>query len=232
MKIITPEERKAHDHAVLMSGLKGAAIGTAVSLAASLFAVKKYPQKVNTMTYSIRTALFVTPPTLGAAIGGDHGSQNFDKDNYLIKTKEYQVEQEEEKDKWKGMSQKDIALTVIDENKYKIITGLWALSMWGSWEYVNRDKLLTNSQKFYEARMYAQFITIILLLGSIGLSMTDENKSKKMEVDDDEFMKTMVEKQKREAAHAKREKEQHAKYIAEQNAKKEAAAAAAAAAKP
>lgn len=51
--------------------------------------------------------------------------------------------------------------------------------MWGSWVYVNRDPLLTKTQKFVTARMYAQFLTVGLLLASIGLSMYEENLNKK-----------------------------------------------------
>ncbi|CCJ28326.1 unnamed protein product [Pneumocystis jirovecii] len=57
------------------------------------------------------------------------------------------------------------------ENKWKIIAGSWALSMIGSFSFLWRDKYLTKAQKLVQARMYAQGITLLVLLVSAGLSI-------------------------------------------------------------
>lgn len=175
MKVVTKEERAAHESAIYWGGLKGGLIGSAMSLGLYGLCKYRYP-KVLKLGTSAKTAIFITPPAFMASLFGELGSNNFDHDMY---SSDYsQKETIEAHRRWAAMSTKDKVVSTLNENKYKVITGLWALSLWGSWAYVDRDKLLTKSQKFYEARMYAQFVTIILLLGSIGLSMSDENNEK------------------------------------------------------
>lgn len=58
-------------------------------------------------------------------------------------------------------------------NKYKVIVGGWAASMAGSFYLVNRDKYITKSQKIVQARVYAQGLTVAMLLASVVLSVND-----------------------------------------------------------
>lgn len=208
MRITTEEERKAHNNYVLLGGLKGIAVGFAVSVGIFAYARFKYPKKLASWTYSMKTAVAITPPAFGATVAGELASQGFSEKYDTPNVNMNEAVKEEQKE-WSSMTQSQKIISSINSNKYKIITGLWAASLWGSWKYASRDKLMSKAQQFYDARMYAQFVTIILLLGSIGLSMMDENKSKAKNIEnkaDDDYMRQIM-FQAEQAKQAQKEKE-------------------------
>ncbi|QPG72784.1 hypothetical protein FOA43_000086 [Brettanomyces nanus] len=195
MKVISDEELKEHNKWVLQAGLKGAGLGVIISLGIFGLARYKFPTRVANMTWSVRTGAFVIPPAFCITVNAANASESFGslKYNDDVALSEARAK---ENDDWSAMTGRQKTIQVLNSNKYKIITGLWALSMWGSWKYVSRDKLLSKSQKFYDARMYAQFITIVLLLGSIGLSMMDDKDAKNSrkfdDLADDDYMRQIM----------------------------------------
>ncbi|ANZ73391.1 BA75_00825T0 [Komagataella pastoris] len=174
MKLVTEEEINAHNTAVFWGGVKGAIIGTSVSLAIYGIAPRKFPRLFK-LPWSIRTAVAIIPPTLATAVFAEKSSTAFDEQMYSSEYTQRVVLQEHKR--WNSMSLGQKVVDSLSEHKYKIITGLWALSMYGSWVFVDRDPILTKTQKFVQARMYAQFLTVGLLLGSIGLSFYEEQNA-------------------------------------------------------
>lgn len=175
MKLITEEEKNAHNTTVLHGGIKGLALGTCISLGIYALAPRHYP-KIFSLPWSIRTAIFVILPAFAASVNAELCSTEFDYDMYSSEASQKRLLAEHRR--WNSLSTTEKFVETISAKKYLIITGLWAASMWGSWVYVNKDPLLTKTQKFVTARMYAQFLTVGLLLGSIGLSMYEENLQK------------------------------------------------------
>lgn len=170
MKLLTKEEIEAHRSHTLWGGVQGAAAGLAISALAFKFLPKRYPSfQPAKLTWSIKTALFITPPTLLTAICAEEASNGFDATMYSSGSSS--KEAIEEHTRWKNLSTKDKFVEGLSNNKYKLITGAWAASLYGSWVLVDRDPIMTKAQKAVQARMYAQFITVALLLASVGLSM-------------------------------------------------------------
>lgn len=176
MKLITEEEKRAHNRSTLFGGIKGLALGTAISIGIYGLAPRYYPRIFN-LPWSIRTAIFVMPPAFAASVNAELNSQEFDYDMYSSEASQKRILNEHRR--WEALTPTEKIVEVVSAKKYLIITGLWAASMWGSWVYVNRDHLLTKTQKFVQARMYAQFLTVGLLLGSMGLSMMEEKSNAK-----------------------------------------------------
>jgi hypothetical protein len=61
------------------------------------------------------------------------------------------------------------------------IAGSWLVSMAGALTYSFSNKYLTTQQKVVQARMYAQAVTIAVLMASAGLSVyagEDERRQK------------------------------------------------------
>ncbi|ODQ44976.1 hypothetical protein PICMEDRAFT_73775 [Pichia membranifaciens NRRL Y-2026] len=193
MKLITDEEKRAHNRSVLHGGLKGLALGTCLSIGIYAMAPRHYP-RIFSLPWSIRTAIFVIPPAFAASVNGELCSNEFDYDMYSSEASQRRLLAEHRR--WEGLTTSEKIVESVSSRKYLIITGLWAASMWGSWHYVNKDPLLTKTQKFVTARMYAQFLTVGLLLGSIGLSMWEENinkNKKKIEFNpDDEALEEVL----------------------------------------
>ncbi|AWU74616.1 hypothetical protein CAS74_004851 [Pichia kudriavzevii] len=176
MKLVSEEEIRAHTRTTLMGGIKGMALGTAMSLGIYALAPRYYP-RLFSLPWSIRTAVFIIPPVFTASVNAELCSNEFDYDMYSSEASQKRILAEHRR--WEALSPTEKIVETLSAKKYAIITGLWGASMWGSWVYVNRDPLLTKTQKFVTARMYAQFLTVGLLLASIGLSMYEENLNKK-----------------------------------------------------
>ncbi|CAB4255405.1 similar to Saccharomyces cerevisiae YNR018W AIM38 Putative protein of unknown function [Maudiozyma barnettii] len=184
MKILTSKEINEHSAYTLKGGALGALVGLAGSAVLFRLAPRRFPSfKPSQMTWSVKTALFITPPTLFTAICAEEASNRFDAIKY---SGAYQSEEAAEKQAaWDKLSSTEKAVESLNNNKYKIITGIWAASLYSAWNIINRDKVMNTSQKAVQARMYAQFITVILLLGSVALSSYEKklnpNKEKQIE---------------------------------------------------
>lgn len=170
MKILTADEIEAHSHHTLVGGAKGCLAGLIVSGMIFKLVPRRYPRlDPKRLTYSIRTALFITPPTFLTAISAELASNEFDEAMYGSGAESRDAL--EEYRRWKELSLTQKLREGVSNNRYQIIMGAWAASMWGSWHFVNRDKIMTTAQKAVQARMYAQFLTVGLLLASVGLSV-------------------------------------------------------------
>ncbi|EDK42530.1 conserved hypothetical protein [Lodderomyces elongisporus NRRL YB-4239] len=177
MKLLTKEEKDAHLQHVISEGAKGLVYGAVVS--AGIFSYLKYrkPARFATFTGSIKAAILAMPTISIAAFWADQGSWEFDQ---MMHQSDYQQEQVlKEYREYNKLSLSDKIFTQLNKHKYQIIISAWAASLYGSWVLVNRDKIMTTAQKAVQARMYAQGITIILLLGTILLAMREEEINKK-----------------------------------------------------
>lgn len=69
-------------------------------------------------------------------------------------------------------------LETINDNRWSIIGLSWATSMAGAFAYTFSNRYLTTQQKLVQSRMYAQAVTIVVLMASAGLSiyMGDQDK--------------------------------------------------------
>ncbi|ODV80982.1 uncharacterized protein CANTADRAFT_48192 [Suhomyces tanzawaensis NRRL Y-17324] len=177
MKILDKEERQAHISHITTEGFKGLVYGSILST--GLFAyLKKRHAGFNRFSTSIKTCIIVMPTISLGAFFADQGSWEFDKQ--MHSSAYTQGKLLEEYREWNNLSMSDKIFTTLNQYKYEVIITSWVGSLYGSWVYVNRDKIMTTSQKAVQARMYAQAITIVLLLGTILLAMKEQeiNKSK------------------------------------------------------
>ncbi|CCF58678.1 hypothetical protein KAFR_0F00810 [Kazachstania africana CBS 2517] len=184
MKILTSDEIELQKYHTIKGGIVGAVGGLAVSGLMFRFLPRRYPKfNLKTMPWSVKTALFIMPPTVLTVICAEESSNKFDA---MMYSSDYRSDRLlEEHKEWAQKSIKEKIISSLSNNKYKIITGIWAASLYASWEIINRDKIMTTTQKAVQARMYAQFITVVLLLASVALSQYESklqpNKFKLLE---------------------------------------------------
>ncbi|ABN68571.2 predicted protein [Scheffersomyces stipitis CBS 6054] len=196
MKIVSEEEKLAHRKVVLTEGLKGCLVGVGMAYGIVRAVKYRYPVRFSQMNTSIKTAMWAMPTILMGAFFADDGSVKFDEDIYRS---DYLKKQEMEKlANYNKLSSTDKALHNLNENKYKIIVGAWATSLYGSWTLVNRDRYMTKAQKIVQARVYAQAFTVVLLLGTILLSMHENEMLKKSPPPVPEWKKYLQEQEERE----------------------------------
>lgn len=176
MKIIEDEEKQAHRTHIINEGAKGFVIGSFISAGAFLYLRSRHASAFARYNTSIKTCIFTMPSVTMCAFYADQGSWEFDRKVHASSYSEQKVLAEYRE--WNRMTLGQKALLAVSNNKYPIILGAWAASMYGSWVYVNRDKIMTTSQKAVQARMYAQAITILLLLSTIILASKEQEINK------------------------------------------------------
>ncbi|OBA24135.1 hypothetical protein METBIDRAFT_30473 [Metschnikowia bicuspidata var. bicuspidata NRRL YB-4993] len=172
MKIIDREEKEAHAAHVMAEGFRGMFYGSIISAGLFAYLKTRHPARFAKFNTSIKACVLIMPTISLAAFYADDGSLEFDKKMYSAgHTNKQVLEQYRE---WKNMPASDRIVTLLSTHKYKIILASWAASMYGSWKLVNRDKIMTAPQKLVQARMYAQAITVVLLLATMVLAMKEE----------------------------------------------------------
>ncbi|KAK6455933.1 uncharacterized protein RJT20DRAFT_51767 [Scheffersomyces xylosifermentans] len=193
MKIVSEEEKLAHRKVVLTEGVKGCFVGAAIAFGLVKAVKARHPVRFAQMSTSIKTAMWAMPTITMGAFFADDGSVKFDEDNYRS---DFLKKQEEEKlAAYNRLSSTDKVLHQLNENKYKIIVSSWAASLYGSWRLVNRDPYMTKAQKIVQARVYAQAITVVLLLSTLLLSMHEAELQKTEPVKVPEWKKYLAEQE-------------------------------------
>ncbi|KAJ8145438.1 hypothetical protein OXX80_004426 [Metschnikowia pulcherrima] len=193
MKIIDREEKEAHASFVMSEGLRGMFYGSVVSVGLFAYLRTRHPARFARFNTSIKACILTMPTISLAAFYADEGSVEFDRLMYSQgHTNKQVLDQYKE---WKNMPASDKIVTALGTHKYKIILASWAASMYGSWVFVNRDKVMTAPQKLVQARMYAQAFTIVLLLSTIVLAMKEEEVKKNQPKPLPEWKKVLVERE-------------------------------------
>lgn len=176
MKILSEEEKSAHSKAVLYEGLKGCVVGLGVSYGLIYTVKKKMPLRYKQFNASIKAAMWAMPTITLGAFYADEGSVKFDEETYRS---DYLKKIEQEKLlTYSKLSTSDKIFHQLNDKKYQIIVSSWAASLYGSWKLVNRDPYMTTAQKLVQARVYAQALTVALLLGTLFLSMREAEYKK------------------------------------------------------
>lgn len=68
------------------------------------------------------------------------------------------------------------------ENRYKLVGASWVASMAGSLALVYRDKYLSKAQKLVQARVYAQGLTLLVLIASAAFEISDARSGRRENV--------------------------------------------------
>lgn len=176
MKILTKEEQDAHYRATVRGGIIGGVTGLALASGAVWFASTRFPAARN-LTIPFRAFLAVSAGTFSSIIAADRASNNYDihrnKERLALQQHVSDYEKFEQQKPWLERS-KDWAR----DNRYTIVVAAWAASLGISIALVRRNPYLTASQKLVQSRVYAQGLTVAVLLASFAVEANDATKSK------------------------------------------------------
>ncbi|RPB17195.1 hypothetical protein P167DRAFT_531452 [Morchella conica CCBAS932] len=177
MKILTKEEEAAHYNAVLRGGITGGVVGTAVGLGTAMVLTKRWPF-FKQLTLPFKAFFVSSAGTFAAIIQADRYSRGFEADRHseLLQYKDATAKALEEARRNRTPTQR--AMDWGRENRYTIVTASWVASMALSLGLVSRNKYLTGPQKLVQARMYAQGLTLLVLVASAGFEVSDAKKGK------------------------------------------------------
>lgn len=176
MKILTKEEESEHYYATVKGGLGGGAAGLALGAAGVYAASARFPA-FRGLTLPFRAFLISGCGTFSAIIAADTYSRNFER----ARNPEYQFQDESETLSQTLASQKTFgqrAMTFAQDNRYSIVFGSWIASMGGALTLVGRNPYLTTQQKLVQARVYAQGLTMAVVIASLAFEGVDSAQGK------------------------------------------------------
>ncbi|KAI9657166.1 MAG: hypothetical protein M1821_003333 [Bathelium mastoideum] len=176
MKILTKEEEQAHYNETLKGGALGGIGGTAIGALGVYAASARYPA-FRQLTLPFRAFLTVSSGTFASIITADRFSRKFEESRNP--EKKYvdtatSLSQQIESQKTALQKTGDWA----KENRYPIVFASWVASMGIALGIVGRDPYLTGSQKLVQARVYAQGLTVAVLIASFAFETSDAAKGK------------------------------------------------------
>ncbi|KZV69199.1 hypothetical protein PENSPDRAFT_676174 [Peniophora sp. CONT] len=186
MKVFTTEqELRDLDKATYTGGAEGAAAGLAISIP-GVMAASRYSPAFGRLPLQAKAfaVILFTGPIMAIRI--EQRMTQFDEaHNWTGATRKLLENQRDAKEielenlhGWRRMKQWAI------NNQYKVILGSWALSMSVASAIIFRDKHQSTSQKVVQARMWAQGLTVGILIGAGILTHSAREEAAKHHTED------------------------------------------------
>jgi hypothetical protein len=176
MKVISKEEEDAHYQVVVRGGLVGGSVGLALGLVGVIGAQRRYPS-VRALTLPFRSFLVSSVGTFGAIVTAERYSINFQKardpmSSYLDASQRAAAEARH------ATTGNAKMMEWGRQNRYTIVFTSWIAAMGIAVALVGRNKYLTTSQKLVQARVYAQGLTLAVLIATAALETADAKSGK------------------------------------------------------
>jgi len=170
MKLLKEDQIAAHDSAVQRGALEGTAAGAGLAVAASFFARKRYPgyTKLPLSLKALGAAIIVAPCL---AIQAERRGLEYERSQWegegvrILSHKEVA-----EANRWDAMTTSEKIGDWSFRHQYTLIMGGWAASLALAGGIISRNKYQTQAQKIVQARMWAQGLTIGLLIAAGALT--------------------------------------------------------------
>jgi hypothetical protein len=176
MKILTKEEQEGHYRATVRGGLLGGSVGLAAGTAGIWLASRRFPA-FRQLTVPFRVFLVVSTSTVGSIITAEKWGERYERQIHperAYKDQNQSLQEQIEAQKSLGTRMRDWAT----EHRYGIVFGSWVASMGIALGLVSRNRYLTGAQKLVQARVYAQGLTVAVLLASFALEGSDAARGK------------------------------------------------------
>ncbi|KAJ7462131.1 hypothetical protein FB451DRAFT_1267897 [Mycena latifolia] len=207
MKLATDEQIAAHTAASRRGAIEGTLVaGTAATLA-SIYSHRRWAYYRHLPpSLKVLGILVVTAPAL--SIQAERRGLEYDRSQWegdgvrLLDAHEHN-----EMTRWANLSTGDKIADWASRHEYSIIVGGWALSLAIAGGIISRDKYQTTAQKVVQARMWAQGLTIGIILTAAGLKANhNKGETASMPNADHSWME-VIEQQERDRQEARRMKE-------------------------
>lgn len=172
MKILTKEQEAQHYRQTLKGGTIGGLYGLAIGTAGVVFAHRRYHFFRN-LTIPLKAFLITSAGTFAGIINADHYSRNFEAESNPIEMEYRRREAEKAEAERASKTFTERAMDFGRRERYKIVAGSWIGSMVAAFALVNRNKYLSGPQKIVQARVYAQFLTVGVLVATAAFEISD-----------------------------------------------------------
>ncbi|KAJ3488706.1 hypothetical protein NLI96_g2641 [Meripilus lineatus] len=169
-KVITKKEQFEQQQATVIGGAKGFLGGLAVAVPASYFLQKRwaYYRALPSSLKALGVVMVVVP---SCVISAERAGLRFEREQWTgIDKQELATIAAREQERWDKMTFGQKASEVAVRNEYGLIGGAWALTMAGAFGTIMRNPYQTLPQKIVQARMWAQGLTIGVLIAAGALT--------------------------------------------------------------
>ncbi|KAI0699818.1 hypothetical protein BC835DRAFT_1304333 [Cytidiella melzeri] len=166
MKFATQEELEGHHRATVRGAIEGVVAGFAVSLPAGFVLNRRWPA-FRTLPVQLKSlaAVIVVLPLF--AFQAERRGLEFDESTWTgASVRELERVKSEDQLRWEKLSTGEKMREWAMKNQYKVILGSWAVSMGVAGAIVMANKHQTPAQKVVQARMWAQGLTVGVLIGA------------------------------------------------------------------
>ncbi|MBE3049991.1 HIG1 domain-containing protein [Candidatus Bathyarchaeota archaeon] len=174
MKVLTQKEEERHYNEVLKGGAIGGVVGLALGSLSLGLASRRY-STVRNLTIPGKAFIISSFTTFGLIINSDRASARYKEiTNPMYGYKdEASLINEQARSHLTGY---DRFMEMGRENRYSIVFGSWLASMGAAFAIVNRSKYMSGAQKLVQARVYAQGLTVAVLVITAVFEMNDAKK--------------------------------------------------------
>jgi len=133
---------------------------------------RRYPAFRN-LTLPFRTFLVVSTGTFAAIVSADTYSRRYEASQHPETHYNQDAQQRAARSAEAQKSSVERAKDWAGRNRYGIVFGSWVASMAAALGIVGRSKYLTGQQKLVQARVYAQGLTLAVVIASLALEGKD-----------------------------------------------------------
>jgi len=173
MKILSKEEEDAHYAAVVKGGLIGGTLGLGVGLGGVFIATKRYPA-FRGLTLPFRAFLITSSGTFGAIINADRYSMKYQKAQDPMNSYQDAAQRAQQMIR-ENETAYERFMAYGKEHRYSIVFAAWLASMGIAFAMVSRSPMST-ANKVVQARVYAQGLTLAVLIVSAAFEVNDAKK--------------------------------------------------------
>ncbi len=174
MKLLTKEQEAAHYNETLKGGAVGGFGGLALGTLGVMAASRRFAF-FRGLTLPLRAFLITSAGTFGGIVAADHWSRAYEKASNPKDVEFHERERQRAEQENAGKTFTERAMEFGRKERYKIVAGSWIASMITAFTLVNRNKYLSGQQKLVQARVYAQFLTLGVLVASAAFEISDSS---------------------------------------------------------
>lgn len=176
MKILTKEEEQAHYNATLTGGATGLGIGLLVGITGVSIANRRF-QLIRNLTLPMKAFLVTSSSTFVGILMADKASRGFEKGRNKENFYKDRASQDQALARANDTNFQKF-MTWGRENRYPIVGVSWIASMGVALQLVRRNPYLTGAQKLVQARVYAQGLTLAVLILTAMFEVGDASKGR------------------------------------------------------
>ncbi|KAF3764450.1 hypothetical protein M406DRAFT_340051 [Cryphonectria parasitica EP155] len=177
MKVISKEEEQAHYSQVLKGGAIGGSIGLGAGLAGVVLASRRYAA-FRSLTVPFRTFLVSSAATFGAITTAERYSVAFQRAKDPMNFYKDETQRALEAARHSEASETKRFMEWGRENRCTIVTVSWIAAMGLALTIVGRNRYLSTAQKLVQARVYAQGLTLAVLIATAAFETSDARSGK------------------------------------------------------